>query len=181
MTGTKKLKQSRRNRHTFVFALMFCLFILQLNIGFAQTASTNTEEEKNNKDAAEYDTLTKENKDPKTEKIVMIKTDNSSSIDIDPQVEKIRRKAMNMIMNISKSSNPLTSTLSASSYFLIGQKQKDRKKGKREMQSYHKSMNKKINENFQRFQKKRYQQVNYTGKHYDYTSYIQNFQSNSSR
>jgi hypothetical protein len=181
MTGTKKLKQSRCNRLTFVFALMFCLFILQLNIGFAQTASTNTEEEKNNKDAAENNTLNKKNKEQKTENVVMFKTDNSSTIEIDPQVEKIRRKAMTMIIDISKTSNPMTSTQSASSYFLIEQKQKDRKKGKREMQSYHKSNNKKINDIFQRFQNKRYQQANYTGKHYDYTSYIQNFQANSSR
>ena len=160
---------------------MFCLFILKLNIGFAQTASTNTEEEKNNKDAAENNTLTNETKDLKTETVVMIKTDNSSITDADPQVEKIRRKAMTMIMNISKSSNPLSSTQSASSYFLIEQKQKDHKKGNREMQSYHQSKNKKINENFQRFQKKRYKQINYTGKHYDYTSYNQNFQENSSR
>ena len=160
---------------------MFCLFILQLNIGFAQTASTNTEEEKNNKDAAENNTLNKINKEQKTENVVMFKTDNSSTIDIDPQVEKIRRKAMTMIIDISKTSTPMTSTLSASSYFLIEQKQKDRKKGKREMQSYHKSNNKKINDIFQRFQNKRYQQANYTGKHYDYTSYIQNFQANSSR
>ena len=181
MTSTNKLKQSRFNRLSFVFALMICLFIFQLNIGFAQTVSTKTEDGKNNKDAAENNTLTNETKDPKTEKVVMFKTDNSSTIDIDPQVEKIRRKAMTMIMNISQSSNPLTSTQSASNYFLIEQKQKDRKNGKREMQSYNKSNNKKINENFQRFQKKRYQQVNYTGKHYDYTSYIQNFQANSSR
>ena len=181
MTGTKKPKQSRFNRLAFVFALMFCLCIFQLNIGFAQTASTNTEEEKNNKDAAENNTLTNETKDTKTEIIVMIKNDNSLSIDIDPQVEKIRRKAMTMIIDISKTSNPLTSTQSASSYFLIEQKQKDSKKGNREMQSYLQSKNKKINENFQRFQKKRYQQLDYTGKHYDYTSYIQNFQANSSR
>jgi hypothetical protein len=181
MTGTEMLTQSPFNRLAFVFAIIFCLCIFQLNIGFAQTASTNTEEDKNNQDAAENNTLTNETKDPKIENVVMIKTDNSSSIDIDPQEEKIRRKAMTMIMNISKTSNPLTSTQSASSYFMIELKQKDRNKSKREMQSYHQSNNKKINVNFQRFQKKRYQQVNYTGKHYDYTSYIQNFQANSSR
>ena len=175
------LTQSPFNRLAFVFAIMFSLCIFQLNIGFAQTASTNTEEDKNNQDAAENNTLTNETKDPKIENVVMIKTDNSSSIEIDPQEEKIRRKAMTMIMNISKTSNPLTSTQSASSYFMIELKQKDRNKSKREMQSYHQSNNKKINVNFQRFQKKRYQQVNYTGKHYDYTSYIQNFQANSSR
>ena len=181
MTGNKKLKQSPFNRLTFVFALMLCLCIFQLNIGFAQEAYTNTEGEKNNKDAAESNTSINETKDLKTENFVIIKTDNSSSIVIEPQVAIISRQAMSMIMNISKSSNPLTSTQSASSYFLIDQKQKDRKKGNREIQLYHQSKNKKRNENFQRFQNKRYQQVNYTGKHYDYTSYNQNFQANSSR
>jgi hypothetical protein len=124
MTGIKKLKQIRFNRLAFVFALMSCLFILHLNIGFAQTASTNTEEEKNNKDATENNTLTNETMDPKTEKVVMIKTDNSSTID--PKEEIIRRKAMTMIINSSKSSNPLTNSYSASSYFLIEQKKNDR-------------------------------------------------------
>ena len=181
ITDTKNLKQSRFSRLAFVLTLMICFCIFKLNIGFSQTASKYTEEEKNNQDTAENSTLTKENKDQKTVIAVVIKTDNSPIRDIDPQEEIIRRNAMTMIMNISKSSNPLTSAQSASSYFLVEQKKKDRNKGKREMQSYHQSKNKKINENFQRFQKKRYQQVNYNGKHYDYTSYIQNFQANSSR
>jgi hypothetical protein len=158
---------------------MFCLCIFQLNIGFSQTASTYIQEEKSNQDPAKDKTLNNETNDPKTEIAVVIKTDNSSTID--PEEEIIRRKAMTMIMNSSKSSNPLTSTQSDSRFFLNEQKLKDRKKGKREMQSYNQSNNKKINENFQRFQKKRYQEVNYTGKHYDYTSYIQNFQANKSR
>ena len=158
---------------------MFCLCIFQLNIGFSQTTSTNIQEEKSNQEAAKDNTLTNETNDPNTENAVVIKTDNSSTID--PKEEIIRRKAMTMIMNSSKSSNPLTSTQSASSFILIEQKQKDRKKSKLEMQSHNHRNNKKIKENFQRFQKKRYQQLDYTGKHYDYTSYIQNFQANSSR
>ena len=181
ITGTKKLKHSCFNKLAFVFALMFSLCIFQLNIGFAQTTSKNIQEKKSNQDPAKDNTLTNKTNDPNTENAVVIKTDNSSTID--PKEEIIRRKAMTMIMNSSKSSNPLTSTQSASSssFILFEQKQKDRKKSKLEMQSYNHRNNKKIKENFQRFQKKRYKQINYTGKHYDYTSYNQNFQENSSR
>ena len=177
--GIKKLKRSRFNRLAFVFLLMFCLCIFQLNIGFTQTESTNTEEEKNNQDTAEKNTITNEAKNQKPEITAVIKTDNSSSVD--PQEEKIRRKAMAMILNISKANNPLTNKQSASIFNLNEQKQKDRKKGKREMQSYNQRNDKEINVFFQRFQKRRYKSVNYSGKHDDYTSYIQNFQANSSR
>ena len=162
-----------------MFVLKFCLCIFQLNIGFAQTASTIIKEEKSNQDPAKDNTLTNETIEPKTEIAVVMKTDNSSTID--PKEEIIRRKAMTMILNSSKSSNPLTITESDSTFFLNEQKLKDRKKSKLEMQSYNLRNNKKIKENFQSFQKKRYQQIDYTGKHYDYTSYIQNFQANSSR
>ena len=109
----------------------------------------------------------------------MFKNDKSSSVD--PQEEKIRRKAIAMILNISKDNHPLTNKDSASIFNLNKQKQKDRKKGKREMQSYNQRYDKEINFFFQRFQKRRYQSANYSGKHDDFTSYIQNFQSNSIR
>ncbi len=60
---------------------MSCLCIFQLNIGFTQTESTNTEEEKNNQDPAENNTITNENKDQNTEIAAVMKADNSSSID----------------------------------------------------------------------------------------------------
>ena len=179
ITSIKKLKRNRFNRLAFVFLLMFCLCIFQLNIGFTQTESTNIEEEKNNQDPAENNTITNENKDQNTEIAAVMKADNSSSID--PEEEKIRRKAMAMILNISKANNPLTNTLSASIFNLNEQKLKDRKKGKREMQSYNQRNNKQINDFFQRFKKRRYQSASYSGKHDDYTSYIQKFQANSSR
>ena len=179
ITGTKKLKRGRFNKLTFALLLMFCLCIFQLNLGFAQTETTNTEEEKNNQDPAENNSLTNETKDQKNERVLVITADNESIID--PQEEIIRRKAMAMILNISKANNPLTKTQAASSFNLNEQKQKDRKKGKRELAAYNQRNDKKINDFFQRFQKRRYQSVNYSGKHYDYTSYIQNFQANSSR
>ena len=158
---------------------MFCINIFQLNIGFSQTELTNSEEEKNSQDIAENSTINSENKDHNTLMAAMIKADKSSSVD--PQEEKIRRKAMALILNISKANNPLTNKQSASIYSLNEQKQKDRKKGKREMQSYNQRNDKEINVFFQRFQKRRYQSANYSGKHDDFTSYIQNFQANSSR
>ena len=158
---------------------MFCLCIFQLNSGLAQTVSTNIQEEKYNQDPPENDTLNNETNDPKTENEVVIKTDNLSTLD--PQDEINRRKAMTLIINISKSSNPLTSIQTSSNFFQIEQKQKDRKKSKLEIQSYNQKKNKKIKDNFQLFQKRRYLKGNYTGKHYDYTSYIQNYQANSSR
>lgn len=179
ITNAKLFKRSGFNRLAFVFLLMFCLCIFQLNIGFTQTESTNTEEEKNNQDPAENNTITNKNKDQNTEIAAVMKADNSSSID--PEEEKIRRKAMAMILNISKANNPLTNKQSASIFNLNEQKQKDRKKGKREMQSYNQRNDKEINVFFQRFQKRRYKSANYSGKHDDYTSYIQNFQANSSR
>lgn len=158
---------------------MLCINIFQLKIGFSQTELTNTEEEKNNQDTAENSNKTNDNKDNNTVMAAVMKADKSSSVD--PQEEKIRRKAMAMILNISKANNPLTNKQSASIFNLNEQKQKDRKKGKREMQSYNQRNDKEINVFFQRFQKRRYQSVNYSGKHDDYTSYIQNFQANSSR
>jgi hypothetical protein len=158
---------------------MLCINIFQLKIGFSQTELTNTEEEKNNQDTAENSTKTNDIKDNNAVMAAVMKADNSSSVD--PQEEKIRRKAMAMILNISKANNPLTNKQSASIFNLNEQKQKDRKKGKREMQSYNQRNDKEINVFFQRFQKRRYQSVNYSGKHDDYTSYIQNFQANSSR
>ena len=158
---------------------MLCINIFQLKIGFSQTELTNIEEEKNNQDTAENSTKTNDIKDNNAVMAAVMKADNSSSVD--PQEEKIRRKAMAMILNISKANNPLTNKQSASIFNLNEQKQKDRKKGKREMQSYNQRNDKEINVFFQRFQKRRYQSVNYSGKHDDYTSYIQNFQANSSR
>ncbi len=158
---------------------MFCICIFLLNIGFAQTDSTNTEEENNNQHTADKNTLKDNTKDQKTEIAVSIKTDNLSSID--PQKEKISRKAMAMILNISNANNPLKNKQTASIFNLIEQKQTERNKSKREMKAYNQRNKKHINEFFQRFEKRRYQSANYIGKHDDYTSYIQNFQTNSSR
>ena len=80
---------------------------------------------------------------------------------------------MTMMLDMSKSSNPLTKRMSASKFF--------RAKHKKEMQVYNERNNKKFNEYFKRLQQKRSPSANYRGRHFDYTSYNQNIQVAASR
>ena len=100
---------------------------------------------------------------------------------ISPENSKKSRKAMTMMLEKSISSNPLTKMLSSSKFYLKEQKQKDREKNKREMQVYNERKNKKFNEYFKRLQQKRSHSANYSGRHFDYTSYNQNIQVAASR
>jgi len=100
---------------------------------------------------------------------------------ISPEDSEKTRKAMTMMLEKSISSNPLTKMMSSSKFYLKEQKQKDRKKHKREIQVYNKRNNKKFNEYFKRLQQKRSHSANYSGRHFDYTSYNQNIQVAASR
>ncbi|MBT3716715.1 MAG: hypothetical protein HOG45_09205 [Deltaproteobacteria bacterium] len=100
---------------------------------------------------------------------------------ISPEDSEKTRKAMTMMLEKSISSNPLTKMLSSSKFYLKEQKQKDREKNKREMQVYNERKNKKFNEYFKRLQQKRSHSANYSGRHFDYTSYNQNIQVAASR
>ena len=100
---------------------------------------------------------------------------------ISPEDSNKTRKAMTMMLEKSKSSNPLTKKISSSKFYLKEQKLKDREKHKREMLVYNKRNNKTFNEYFKRLQQKRSHSANYSGRHFDYTSYNQNIQVASSR
>ena len=100
---------------------------------------------------------------------------------ISPEDSEKTRKAMTMMLEKSISSNPLTKLMSSSKFYLKIQKQKDREKHKREMQVYNERNNKKFNEYFKRLQQKRSHSANYSGRHFDYTSYNQNIQVAASR
>jgi len=100
---------------------------------------------------------------------------------ISPEDSEKTRKAMTMMLEKSISSNPLTKMLSSSKFYLKEQKQKDRKKHKREILVYNERNNKKFNEYFKRLQQKRSHSANYSGRHFDYTSYNQNIQVATSR
>ena len=191
IVGTKNIKLIRCARYGIAIGVISWIFIGYLNVGFAQTENSisaeakqqeNTTEKNNqndNQNAGENSTLTQDNQDPNAKIRIEIITDNSTFFD--PQDEKISRNAMAMILSISKSGNPLTKEQSASEINLNEQKKKARKKNKREMQAYNEKKNKKFNEYLQSFQKIRSQPVNYSGKHDDYTSYLQNFESPNRR
>jgi len=100
---------------------------------------------------------------------------------ISPEDSEKTRKAMTMMLEKSISSNPLTKMMSSSKFYLKEQKQKDREKHKREIQVYNERNNKKFNEYFKRLQQKRSRSANYSGRHFDYTSYNQNIQVAASR
>ena len=100
---------------------------------------------------------------------------------ISPEDSNKTRKAMTMMLEKSKSSNPLTKKMSSSKFYLKEQKQKDREKHKREMQVYNERNNKTFNEYFKRLQQKRSHSANYRGRHFDYASYNQNIQVAASR
>ena len=100
---------------------------------------------------------------------------------ISPEDSEKTRNAMTMMLEKSISSNPLTKMFSSSKFYLKEQKQKDREKNKREMQVYNERKNKKFNEYFKRLQQKRSHSANYSGRHFDYTSYNQNIQVAASR
>ena len=100
---------------------------------------------------------------------------------ISPEDSKKSRKAMTMMLEKSISSNPLTKMMSSSKFYLKEQKQKDREKHKREIQVYNERNNKKFNEYYKRLQQKRSHSANYSGRHFDYTSYNQNIQVAASR
>ena len=68
-----------------------------------------------------------------------------------------------------------------STFVLDELKQKIRSKHKQEMKQFNYKRNQKLSAIFKRFQKIRYQPVNYSGMHYDYTSYNQYFQASHSR
>ena len=69
----------------------------------------------------------------------------------------------------------------ASYLTLEEQKLKDREKHKKEMKEFNDRIKKKYLDTFKRFQKMRSQQADYSGMHYDYTAYLQNFLVSASR
>ena len=107
----------------------------------------------------------------------------------DSQSAEKTRKAMTMMLEnnlnqfIQQSADKksLYPAMSSSKFYLKEQKQKDREKHKREMQVYNERNNKKFNEYFKRLQQKRSHSANYSGRHFDYTSYNQNIQVAASR
>ena len=110
---------------------------------------------------------------------MVIKPANNQDLDSDQ--ENIGREAMAMIMEITKSNILYEKNKSSANLALEEQKFKNRQKHNKEMKEYNEKYNKKYLASFKRFQKMRGQHAGYTGVHSDYSAYLQQFITSTSR
>jgi hypothetical protein len=178
-------------RRSFAVVFFGWVFVNYINFGFAQTKNTTVEGNSKNNNVRKIN-VQKPQPEAKyhivyhTKNLVPLPFNNTRfkpvyTGTISPEDSEKTRKAMTMMLEKSKSSNPLTKMMSSSKFYLKEQKQKDREKHKREIQVYNERNNKKFNEYFKRLQQKRSHSANYSGRHFDYTSYNQNIQVAASR
>lgn len=178
-------------RRSFAVVFFGWVFVNYINFGFAQTENTTVEGNSKNNNVRKINV---QKPQPEAKYHIVYHTKNLVPLPfnnprfkpvytgtISPEDSEKTRKAMTMMLEKSISSNPLTKMMSSSKFYLKEQKQKDREKHKREMQVYNERNNKKFNEYFKRLQQKRSHSANYSGRHFDYTSYNQNIQVAASR
>ena len=179
-------------RRSFAVVFFGWVFVNYINFGFAQTENTTVEGNSKNNNVRKINV---QKPQPEAKYHIVYHTKNLVPLPfnnpkfkpvytgtISPEDSEKTRKAMTMMLEKSISSNPLTKMMSSSKFYLKEQKQKDREKHKREMQVYNERNNKKFNEYFKRLQQKRsHSAANYSGRHFDYTSYNQNIQVAASR
>ena len=178
-------------RRSFAVVFFGWVFVNYINFGFAQTENTTVEGNSKNNNVRKINV---QKPQPEAKYHIVYHTKNLVPLPfnnprfkpvytgtISPEDSEKTRKAMTMMLEKSKSSNPLTKMMSSSKFYLKEQKQKDREKHKREIQVYNERNNKKFNEYFKRLQQKRSHSANYSGRHFDYTSYNQNIQVAASR
>ncbi len=178
-------------RRSFAVVFFGWVFVNYINFGFAQTENTTVEGNSKNNTVRKIN-VQKPQPEAKYHIVYYIKNlvplpFNNPRFKpvytgtISPEDSNKSRIAMTMMLEKSISSNPLTKMMSSSKFYLKEQKQKDREKHKREIQVYNERNNKKFNEYFKRLQQKRSHSANYSGRHFDYTSYNQNIQVAASR
>jgi len=95
--------------------------------------------------------------------------------------ENIGREAMAMITEITKSNILYEKNKSSANLAFKEQKFKDREKQNKEMKEYNERYNKKYLASYKRLQKMRGQHAGYSGVHSDYSAYLEQFLSSTSR
>ena len=95
--------------------------------------------------------------------------------------ENIGREAMAMITEITKSNILYEKNKSSANLAFEEQKVKDREKQNKEMKEYNERYNKKYLASYKRLQKMRGQHAGYSGVHSDYSAYLQQFLTSTSR
>ena len=137
---------------------------------FAQTDNVNTDLDKS---------ISRGNNASNSEKPIVIKPVNAENTVSDQ--ENIGREAMAMIMEITKSNILYAKNKSSANLAFEEQKSDDREKHKKVMKEYNERYNKKYLASFKRFQKMRGQHAGYSGAHSDYSAYLQQFHTSTSR
>ena len=137
---------------------------------FAQTDNVNADLDKS---------ISRGNNASNSEKPIVIKPVNAENTDSDQ--ENIGREAMAMIMEITKSNILYEKNKSSANLAFKEQKFKDREKQNKEMKEYNERYNKKYLASFKRLQKMRGQHAGYSGVHSDYSAYLQQFLTSTSR
>ena len=155
----------------FLCVSFFCWLSMSfVSYVFAQTDNVN---------ADSYKSISRGNNASNLEKPIVIKPVNAENTDSDQ--ENIGREAMAMIMEITKSNILYEKNKSSANLALEEQKFKNREKQNKEMREYNEKYNKKYLESFKRFQKMRGQHAGYSGIHSDYSAYLQQFLTSTSR
>ena len=95
--------------------------------------------------------------------------------------ENIGREAMAMITEITKSNILYEKNKSSANLAFAEQKFNDREKQNKEMKEYNERYNKKYLASYKRLQKMRGQHAGYSGVHSDYSAYLQQFLTSTSR
>ena len=95
--------------------------------------------------------------------------------------ENIGREAMSMIMEITKSNILYEKNKSSANLAFQEQKFKNREKQNKVMKEYNERYNKKYLASYKRLQKMRGQHAGYSGVHSDYSAYLQQFLTSTSR
>ena len=153
-----------------LFISFFCCFSMSfVSYVFSQTYNAN----------ADSDQSISRGNNANSEIPLVIKPSDTKNTDSDQ--ENIGREAMAMIMEITKSNILYEKNKSSSNLALEEQKFKDREKQNKEMKEYNERYNKKYLASFKRLQKMRGQHAGYSGVHSDYSAYLQQFITSTSR
>ena len=155
----------------FLCISFFCWFSMSLvSYVFAQTDNVNADLDKS---------ISRGNNASNSEKPIVIKPVNAENTDSDQ--ENIGREAMAMIMKTTKSNILYAKNKSSANLAFEEQKSDDREKQNKVMKEYNERYNKKYLASFKRFQKMRGQHAGYRGVHSDYSAYLQQFLTSTSR
>ena len=137
---------------------------------FAQTDNVNADLDKS---------ISRGNNTSNSEKPIVINPVNAENTDSDQ--ENIGREAMAMIIEITKSNILYAKNKSSANLAFEEQKSDEREKQNKAMKEYNERYNKKYLASFRRFQKMRGQHAGYSGVHSDYSAYLQQFLTSTSR